>query len=712
MKIDLHCHTRKVKKGDPDTREVSVETFGQKILNADVKIVAITNHNLFDIKQYEAFRDYVKDYCSVWPGVELDAHGEMMKKGKFAKFHIIIISNPTEVTEFNKVTQTLLQGFDVNEGVLDIKDICKAFEDRDVLFIPHYLGKTPAISDDDLESLKSIVTDSTKVFTETTDSSIGVLINNDFHALVGSDVRDWEDYEQCMFSDLRLPVSSFEQFCMLAKRDVVVIDTLLNKKKSYEFRAKPHAMVNITLKLYEDVNVIFGQKGTGKSEILKSLNEEMVKEGLRCQIYIGSQKDEGFKTILSPIDMKRSCDLFGVDDCSVYFEEIMKWEDTNPTLFQSYVKWYSTRNNNANKKRMKLTDAVNCPVPGTAEYDTSKKDRYSVKDICEEIRKIDLARYFTAEEIDLFYRLMNILDERVYSRLIKEYSEIKAIQLTNYSIETIKALADKKTDTVSKPSTTGFKEYAQKHLQIKKCAENILQAITTGERYDDCRIGELEGKGAVYVRKLYRMLCEDSRTAEFSVGIKNLRKIKKQLEKLVCEFYKTDISASLAELSESLRSDNITSADSFIGLSKVVVDSEGNKYEPSNGEKGILLLQQTMHQDADAYLFDEPELGMGNSYIDATIRPQITDLAKRHKLVVIATHNANLAVRTLPYVSIFRKYDNGNYYTYIGNPFRNELVNICDSNDTLNWTFESMHTLEGGKEAFYERKEIYESGSV
>ena len=102
---------------------------------------------------------------------------------------------------------------------------------------------------------------------------------------------------------------------------------------------------------------------------------------------------------------------------------------------------------------------------------------------------------------------------------------------------------------------------------------------------------------------------------------------------------------------------------------------------------------------------------MGNSYIDATIRPQISDLARRHKVVVVATHNANLAVRTLPYMSIFRKYENGVYSTYTGNPFRNELINIEDNSDLLNWTVESMHTLEGGKEAFYERKDIYESGN-
>ena len=55
------------------------------------------------------------------------------------------------------------------------------------------------------------------------------------------------------------------------------------------------------------------------------------------------------------------------------------------------------------------------------------------------------------------------------------------------------------------------------------------------------------------------------------------------------------------------------------------------------------------------------------------------------------------------YISILRTHENGVYKTYIGNPF-------YDETDTKNWTQESMHTLEGGKNAFYDRKDIYESG--
>lgn len=69
-------------------------------------------------------------------------------------------------------------------------------------------------------------------------------------------------------------------------------------------------------------------------------------------------------------------------------------------------------------------------------------------------------------------------------------------------------------------------------------------------------------------------------------------------------------------------------------------------------EKGILLLQRVLSKDADAYFLDEPELGMGNTYIDSNIRPMISGLGKQRKIVVVATHNANIAVRTLPYMSI------------------------------------------------------------
>lgn len=711
MKIDLHCHTKKVKNGDPSTRNVSVDVFSEKVKNADVKIVAITNHNHFDYKQYETFKNAVKDYCDVWPGIELDAFGDSMKKEKKIKFHLIIVSNPDKSKLFDSTVQSLLNGTKPDLFEKHIIEICEAFKELDVLYIPHYMGKTPAITEDDLELLRSLVPDATRVFTETTESSIGVLVNNDFHALVGSDVKDWNIYEDSMFSDLRLPVSNFTQFCMLAKRDNVVINTILNQKKSSKYKVKPHVTVSLNLRIYEDVNIIFGQKGTGKSEILNSLAIEMTNEGLKCAKYVGSQKEDGFKKLLSTMDMERSCEKMSVEKCDEEFRYLSEWKDSNITLFSQYIKWFETRNNNANKKSMKITEAVDIVLPDETDLKNKKKDKKNLEEANKKINQISLDDYLQSKDKKQFERLLAKLSDSVLGETLKCFDSYKSVELTNYSIDKIKELADKKTDTVSKPSSTGFLEYAQLHINVKRAAKKILTEMEKPPIFSEEKIGELESKGDIFIRSRYRLLCQDSRTSEFKIGIKSLKNIKKIIEEIDTNYYKCDLSSTIEELIEALDEVSVSSLEDFIGLSKVVVDKDGNPYEPSNGEKGILLLQQVIKDDADAYLFDEPELGMGNSYIDATIRPQISDLARRHKTVVIATHNANLAVRTLPYMSIFRRYENGKYYTYVGNPFRNELTNVDDESDLLNWTVESMHTLEGGRDAFYERKDIYESGN-
>ena len=63
MKIDLHCHTKKTKTGDGRQRNVTPELFKEKISLADIKIVAITNHNAFDYEQFVLLQEVVSLDC-------------------------------------------------------------------------------------------------------------------------------------------------------------------------------------------------------------------------------------------------------------------------------------------------------------------------------------------------------------------------------------------------------------------------------------------------------------------------------------------------------------------------------------------------------------------------------------------------------------------------------------------------------------------------
>ncbi len=60
MRIDLHCHTKRTKKGDGEGRNVTVELFKEKISDADIRIVAITNHNAFDLRQHRIIAKSLK----------------------------------------------------------------------------------------------------------------------------------------------------------------------------------------------------------------------------------------------------------------------------------------------------------------------------------------------------------------------------------------------------------------------------------------------------------------------------------------------------------------------------------------------------------------------------------------------------------------------------------------------------------------------------
>ena len=236
MKIDLHCHTKAMKKGDGAARSVTPELFREKVANADVKIVAITNHNHFDLEQYNTLHDIVKDFCQVWPGVEIDVQGK-------TKWHLIVVSNPDNAALFAAKVKGLFIGKDLNKCALTMEEIYATLNSCDVIYIPHY-HKNRGIKEEDRKRLSELVGDDARIFLELSNHrSLGVYTNYGYRSLIGSDVKDWKTYERCEFAELKLPVESFSQFCLLAKRDETIVETLLNKKQSLTLVGKPHESV-------------------------------------------------------------------------------------------------------------------------------------------------------------------------------------------------------------------------------------------------------------------------------------------------------------------------------------------------------------------------------------------------------------------------------------------------------------------------------------
>ena len=705
MKIDLHCHTKATKKGDGNARNVTPELFQEKVANADVKIVAITNHNHFDLKQYRLLRDTVKDFCQVWPGVEIDVKGK-------TKWHLIVVANPENVNLFDSQVEGLFAGKNLDKCALLMEEVFSALNKCDVIYIPHY-HKSPGIKEEDRKRLSELVGDDSRIFLELSNHrSLGVYTNYGYRSIIGSDVKDWNMYDQCEFAELKLPVESFSQFCLLAKRDETIVETLLNKKQSLTLIGKPHESVSVNIKLYQDVNIFFGPKGTGKSELLKSLLSAASASGLSCVDYFAQERGDEFKRLTSTAGMERDITKVSAQLCDEEFCIIAEWKDTNATPFEQYKNWYQTREHSANKKRMKITEAVALPYTKTDNYNQHKEDKNLMRRIIGDIEEIDLDEYLDECTKVKLVELLEVLNQRIALAREKDLIDEYSTKLTNTTISKIKEYADRSTDTVSKPSTTGLIEYAKNRMTLLHAVTSILETLLLPECNEKEYLGELEDKGKIFINYRYRFLqASGSYTKEFdsNIGINRLKDIVAALKSIKDNIFADDMPSRIDDLNKKLQEANIKSIKPFLGISKFICDEHGNEYIASNGEQGILLLQRALQKEADAYFLDEPELGMGGSYIDTNIRPLIVNLARRRKYVVVATHNANIAVRTLPYTSIFRTHENGKYITYIGNPFNDALVNIEDKSDVRSWSEECLHTLEGGNEAFYERRDIYES---
>lgn len=708
MRIDLHCHTKKVKTGDAYTRNVTKDKFFQKVIEAEVKIIAITNHNQFDYMQYKEFKDVTEGYCDIWPGVELDIIGKADQKGNCKRGHLIVIANPKNVELFNTQVQELVNDEDVNTFQIGVKKVYETLGKCDCIYIPHF-HKEPKLSDEDIQELRELLPDSSRLFKETSDyRSLGVFSNFDYSVIIGSDVQDWNKYETSKFADIRLPVQTFEQFCLLAKKDVQIIDTLLNQKRKKEIPVSPYKKVNFKLPFYEDISIIFGQKGTGKTEILESLKKYYIENGIAMESYKGNEKDSDFSKMLKVNDIIATSDKLQLDSMRQQFIDVYNWKEELPTSFEKYISWMETKDNNKNKGRMKITECVHIEE-GVRDRKLESDYKY-LKEFTEStFEKIDIEKYLDEQERTTLMLLLGKLCENINDAKMQKWNSDKSIKLTNWSIDKIKAIADKCSDTISKPSSVGFYDFAMGRFKLFENVEEICSTFSVEDKVEKEYLGNLEEKGDIYIQTRYRMLTKESRTDEFKQGITVLRNCKLVIDGIKKAVLAENISEEVSKFQE-FYDDGIKDIGAFIGVSKETALENGEIYRPSNGERGILLMQKLLDSESDVYILDEPELGMGNSYITSNILPKLTDLAKRRKTVIIATHNANIAVGTLPYISILRTHENGIYKTYVGNPFYDELRNIDDETDTKNWTQESMHTLEGGKTAFYDRKDIYESG--
>jgi len=710
MKIDIHTHTKKTKQGDAATREIDAKTFHEIVSSTEVKIIAITNHNVFDLEQFDEFVATVGSDFQIWPGVELDIL-EQERRG-----HLIVIVAPSHAKAFSKKVKSVSEGMTPDNFSISIGNVISNFDDLNPLYIAHYKQKKPDLTDHDIENIISQTAFKNRVLKEATNAiSAGIFISHGHSSIYGSDVANWEKYQACSekLPDLRLPVESFEQFCLLLNKDSSAINTLLDKKQPEKITIKPFKDdPAFSLTVYDDINVFFGAKGTGKSEILVAIAKYYAKKGISAIKYeSGSDK---LKDIFDLKGKKLKIDLkdYGIAYCNKEIDFVRTSHEVDITSLSKYRRFFSESSTNKKVNKIKIKDFKKDNLLAL------ERDLKEIEGVYNKFKEFldyiateaPVKKLVDPKKLEgLIGNIQEIMEDLNLDRSNK-FNNYRASYLFNSLIDKFKEEITRKAGTPDKPSETGFKSYALNRIELEKSVNRIIENINKNIAIDDLYIGNLDEKGNLYCKT--EIVFQDGNISDGNYSpLSNVNKTPQKefttkLKKIHSSLYTSTLFEQVSELNAIESIETIPSILELLIFKKYFAIND-KEYEPSTGESSMIMLHKELSEEKDVYILDEPEKSLGNEYINNVILPLIKEKAKAKKKVFIATHDANIAVRTLPYNSIYRYHGKDGYLTFIGNPFTNNLVNLFDDGHQIDWKEISMRTLEGGIEAFGERGLIY-----
>lgn len=526
--------------------------------------------------------------------------------------------------------------------------------------------------------------------------------------LIGSDVKDWDKYEKCELPQLKIRIDSFDNFKKLLKKDDQVLRGYLNKKLKQEITISPYENCSIKLPIYDDVNVFFGGKGTGKTTILKKIEEYFSSKGISgISKYYAGEKNDIYKKLTESRFEDNDINKFEINDNLIDdFNIVLKYENPKVTPISQYVKWIDYRCKDhkfffQEKNFSKILDLSN--------YERNFKQ---YENLCKNIKDImnnDLFRRSNFSNIENFEKIFQEIKTGARNELYKVFCKCYVNKLFYDTINKMKKKYEKSTGFAAKPTQTGLVIMYDNLIRIHNSIKKISSQFKKDSIKELSKIGKLIDKGEIYLcREISINPTQKGDIKQKKCTKKNLIDIMNQIFEIEKKCFTSSLPSLMNDLITKLADCNINKIEDFMTLNTYTTTSDGLKYDLSNGEQSMIVLSKALSNENDEiFILDEPEMSVGHKYINDIIVPRIIELARANKIIIISTHDANIAIRTLPYLSVYRE-DCGNkvYKTYIGSAFC-DIMTEYGSNNTLNWVKISMDVLEGGKTAFNERSEVY-----
>ena len=718
MKIDLHCHTLEIKAGDKG-RAVSAAVFSQKLQAAGVSIAAITNHNYFDIEQYREFVQEAGSSIMIWPGVELDVYGHYGDEGSLG--HITVIVDPANAEELATIINRKCTG-DLNQFRMDIDEVLPMISTIPRFFIACHHMKNPALSDDDIRYLEANAPEYSVVVREPSSSrKAGMIVNANSNCWYGSDAKSWDKYDGRDLPELAFEISSFGAFLdLLGKNNnAITLKTCLNKKGPITAHIELYGDLALDFDLYNDVNVIFGGKATGKTDILHAIDDFFTAAGKTVERFYIERKNDSLLERIDRRPTEAAISFFSNMFCEEELSVINRWNQRDlPSL-----KKFKEARENADKvdlmKRLGISRATFSELLDENLMSAKKATLTSDIETINSTIAIAEKDILTSDETEMLVTLLVHMKQKLIDNYQREWLEYQAKCLERFTIDHIKKTLAAKEGVPVNPVDTGLNQTFEEFSSIHIATEKIKRCLSSERTLPPVLIGNLSSKGPVKLVTHIGIKNQptDSHPKEWtrrkyidsSATQQMFFEFSRRLNSVHRTLLSTDCAVEIANLKSYMAENGITSLRKFVNYLNVLTNDYSSDFKPSNGEQSILLVDAALNnRDCDVILLDEPDSGMGADYINDILIPEIRERAGENKIIVIVTHDPNMVVRTHPYSCLYRtESDSLSYKSYVGSSFEEFMHNSNDESDRKSWVDSVLSICEGGSEAFNERMITY-----
>lgn len=715
-KIDLHTHTQICKQGDGKKREISPEEFVKKMRENSVEICAITNHNKFDILEFKKIRE-LDDELTIFPGMEIDV---TLYNGQHK--HIIVVASPEKMQQFDEVFDEESRNYD--DYIISYEEFIakvKSFPKTEIIVIPHFYlkDKQRGVTIEESNKLREDLEGYIVVLEPKSIQAMGIINSHNDLALFGSDVKDWDSYSEYVLPEIKYKIDSFAKFYKLAENPALFIKNILEGTTYYEINRSDstnYPDLRKPIKIFEDINIIFGEKGAGKTIFVKNYVYPTLKNlGKNVFFHEGKDYNTEYEEIINELNNKIAIDEEKKNRIKDTIQILFDYSELNNyNGLEQIIKYRKSALSNKNAERICKRDSKISASISTEDIKMvlSETNRNFKKiNAVEELNGIVNRDFMSREKLDNELKsLKQDILEDAESYIKNAFSNKGIIR----SIDSIKESIKKQTGSDSAPTHIKFSELVEKRLNRIKYNKRLMDLFEEIEDIKISSLGKLPQKGEVQIESVIKVLPETEVFSAESLFDKNGLPARRKLMK---KFNHFDINTCFSTINQYFdASEKSIDVDDFVN--KVIKHSyqiylidenrDRKNYIPSEGEKAILSISAILENNQyDFYIFDEIERGLGNRYISSYLIPKIKELRDRGKTVIISTHNANIAINTLPSQTIYSAYDvlHEEPEFYVGNMYSNILEN--SKSDKLKWEQIALLHLEGSEEMFANRRDIY-----